>query len=113
VGLEGLGHAAVTCLNAVFGARVPLMAISGEDFTRFLTANGNYKCTFCGNGLYLINVGLQPNPVIPVEMMIPSIGLSEGHKHYGIVCSNCGRTDLFNLVQIGQWLAKHPPGVLK
>jgi predicted nucleic-acid-binding Zn-ribbon protein len=93
------------------------MAYTYPDIFRFLATKGRYKCSFCGNDRYLINSGLDIPGLenVPVEMQVPGFdprpnGQAVNHRFFSIVCSNCGRTDLFHGNQYDAWLRQDPSG---
>lgn len=81
-----------------------------KDFIDFFQAkkNGTYRCTFCGSEHFYPAMDVRATD--PGDLRIhlappPGIVETGNHAFYAIVCTNCGRTDLFHKNTVLGWKA--------
>lgn len=84
------------------------MEITHQDVIDFFNAKkrGIYECTFCGSQHFV--VALDVTGAGPGELRIPLFplpGIIEAgyHAFVGVLCSNCGRADLFHRNYVLRW----------
>jgi len=91
------------------------MPLTIADFGAFFEAmrNGTYKCSFCGNETFTVNV-LDIQPQKPEDTTValllvpagPEKVPTDAHEFYSFSCLRCGRTDFFHFNQVRAWIEK-------
>jgi hypothetical protein len=87
------------------------MALTHQNIVDYFEAkkNGTYKCPFCGKESFHTLSDLQGNLAI---IMMPMAGAplpGPAHSVCSIICSNCGRLDLFHTWFVEKWLVDRGP----
>ena len=90
--------------------------VTRSDFVNFLEAKkaGIYKCVFCANDAFIVNVAKysetggvveagKDDPAL-LHLMAYKTTNPAGHAFYSISCSNCGFGTFFHYNQIKDWL---------
>jgi predicted nucleic-acid-binding Zn-ribbon protein len=90
--------------------------VSYQDFVAFFEAKkkGIYECAFCGSQHFIPAQAMTPGQVGELSIqMIPSPGIvmSGYHSFFSIVCTNCGRIDLFHSATVRNWKAARDAGL--
>ncbi len=82
--------------------------ITYQDFVDFFEAKklGEYKCVFCGSVHFQPAMSMVQGQVGELAMNLippPGIIVPGHHPFLGLICTNCGRTDLFHASTIRAW----------
>lgn len=93
------------------------MTISAGEFARFLnTLNPGYRCPFCNNETFSMNVQAT-DLVADLAVTVQSPGIAPtmmNHNFYARSCQRCGHTDWYHKAAVQRWLGSSDvPGELR
>lgn len=84
-----------------------------SDFARFFNANknGTYKCSFCGKESFSVTVFGGTLARRPLQSKSEAGAAAVGSQDfYSVICTTCGRTDLFSSGTVDNWVESNKSG---